>query len=90
MADADEFQLFVEDAEYGVVGEIDVPDVVLDHVIRHDLAEAQQAVVFVEGEEVRQQTLTVARGQLANENRRSTGSPFASDRLLRRSMRRGG
>ena len=48
-------------------------DVVLDHVIRHDLAEAQQAVVFVEREKMGEETLAVARGQLANENRRTTG-----------------
>ena len=48
-------------------------DVVLDHVVRHDLAEAQQAIIFVEREEMGEETLTIARGQLADENGRTTG-----------------
>ena len=74
MADANYVQLFVEHAEYGVTREIDIPDVVLDHTIRHDLAEAQKAVVFVESEEVFEQALAVARGQLTDENGQTTGS----------------
>ena len=73
MAGADEAQFVVEDAEDGVVCEIEVADVVVDHVVRHDLAETQQAIIFVEREKMGEETLTVARGQLANENRCSTG-----------------
>jgi len=38
-------------------------------VIRHDLPEAQETVVFVESQKVREETLAICRGQFADENR---------------------
>lgn len=59
MADADQFEVVVEHAEYGVATEVDRADIVLDHVVGHHLAEAQQAVLFVEREKVGEHLLTV-------------------------------
>src|SRR5471032_1474302 len=74
VADANHVQLFVEHAEHGIAREIDIRDVILDHTIRHDLAKAQETVVFIESEEVLEETFAVARGQLTDENGRTTGS----------------
>jgi hypothetical protein len=54
VADAGELQLTIEHAEDRIAREIDRADVVFNDVVRHDLAEAQKAVVFVEREEVGQ------------------------------------
>ncbi|CAL8472730.1 protein of unknown function [Caballeronia sp. S22] len=69
MADADQFQGAAEHAEHLVVREVDVAHIVLDDVIRHDLPEAQETVVFVESQKVREETLAICRGQFADENR---------------------
>ena len=66
--------MLVEYAENRIARKIDIRDVVLDHTIRHDLAEAQEAVVFVEGEEVGEQAFAIGRGQFTDENGRTTGS----------------
>src|ERR1700712_4930870 len=74
VTNADQIQLFVKHAEHGVTRKIDIPDIVLDHMIWHDLAEAQLAVIFVESQEVGEETVAVARGQLTDENGQTTGS----------------
>ncbi|VVD30559.1 protein of unknown function [Paraburkholderia dioscoreae] len=73
VADAGQLQLAVEDAENGVAREVDRADVVFDHMVRHDLAEAQQAVVFVEREEVGKQPFAVDGGEFADQSWRTTG-----------------
>src|ERR1700712_1943023 len=74
MADANQVQRFIENAENGIARKVDIRDVVLDHAIRHDLAEAQQTVVFVKRQKVGHQALAIYGRQLTHENRRTTGS----------------
>jgi hypothetical protein len=73
VADAGELQLAVENAEHGVTREVDGAHVVFDDVVRHDLTEAQQAVVFAQCEKVRQQTFAVDSGEFTDQSRRTTG-----------------
>ncbi|CAG9191507.1 hypothetical protein BCAR13_1040052 [Paraburkholderia caribensis] len=71
MADADQLQMAVEHAEHGIAAEIQHANVVFDDVVRRDLTEAQQAIVFVEFEEVSEQTLAVFLAEFPDQNRRA-------------------
>ncbi len=68
MADADQGQAVVIDAEHFVVVEIDAVDIGFDDVIAHHLAEAQQAVLVAQGEQVLEQARPMMRGELAHQH----------------------
>ncbi|BCF98673.1 hypothetical protein PPGU19_032420 [Paraburkholderia sp. PGU19] len=71
MGDADQLQMTVEHAEHGVAAEIQHANVVFDDVVRRDLTEAKQAIVFVEFKEVSEQTLAVFLAEFPDQNRRA-------------------
>ncbi len=85
MPDAYQFERVAEHAENDVAGKVEIADVTLDDVILHDLPETQQAVVFVEREEVSQQTLAIRGRKFTNQNRQACGvrtRTIACDDLL--------
>lgn len=84
MADADQLERVIEHAEHGIASEVHRADIVLDHVIGHRLAEAQQAIFLAERKKMGEQLLAVAGSQFPNENWRGTGD---ADRLGRAKVR---
>ncbi len=74
VTDAHQLQLVIEHAEDGVAREVDGPDVVFNDMVRHDLAEPEEAVVFVQRQKVRLEALPVDGREFPNQSMRGAGS----------------